>query len=154
MSNRDAFVKMIGLSELGADLISASDEGFNVLVGSTASHPILFNSYATHPHIFNKRFDSTAAGLGQIIYPTFVGLCKNYGYSDFSKATQCSMIVDLINERHALEDVDNGNFNSAVLKCAAEWASLPGGTSGQHQQRLTVLQDYFTNAGGIIAGAQ
>ena len=153
MSNRTAFVAMIGLSELGAGLINNSDEGYNVLVGSTANHPILFNSYATHPHVYNKQFNSTAAGLLQIIYPTWLGLCKNYGFTDFGKQTQVEMGIKLITERHAIDDVDNGNFAIAVQKCSAEWASLPGGDSGQHQNQLTLLAQYFTNAGGVINGA-
>lgn len=150
-SNRDAFIGMITVSELGQPLIDATDEGYNVLVGSTAQHPILFNSYATHPHILNKQFNSTAAGAGQIIYPTFVSLCRMKGYTDFSPATQRAMMIDLVSGRGALADVDSGNFAQAIAKCAAEWASLPGGTSGQHEQKFSFLQDVYTSKGGVLA---
>lgn len=150
MSNREAFIDMVGLSELGQELINNSDGGYNILVGSTAKHPIIFNNYGSHPHIYNKRFNSTAAGFGQIIFATWVGLCRKYGFSDFSKATQRAMILKLVEEHGALPDVDAGDFASAVKKCSNEWASLPGGDSGQHQQKLEYLTACFTRAGGVL----
>jgi len=148
MSNLQAFLKMIILSELGQSLIDVSDRGYNILVGSTASHPLLFTDYSTHPNILNKQFDSTAAGAYQIIHPTFIGLCEHGGYTDFTPETQDKMAVDLITGREALDDVNAGNFENAVAKCSAEWASLPGGNSGQHSNSINLLWLYYTKNGG------
>lgn len=152
MTNRDAFVDMIRFSELGQALIEASDEGYNVLVGSTAQHPILFHGYETHPHVFNARFDSTAAGAFQIIWPTFVNLCKQKGYTDFGKDTQRAMAIDLIAGKDALASVDSGQFADAVFRCREVWASLPGGDSGQHEQHFNDLMAFYVTAGGTVSG--
>jgi len=100
----------------------------------------------------NHKFDSTAAGLYQIIHPTFVSLCKMNGYSRFDKRTQDAMAIDLIAGKDALAEVDMGEFANAVKKCSSVWASLPGGDSGQHENRLALLSKYFTDAGGVILG--
>ena len=149
--NQKAFLDMLAISEIGAPLLAASDNGYNVLVGSTAKEPLLFTSYDTHPDILDRDFNSTAAGRYQIIYPTFLGLCKQYGYKDFTPNTQDEMAIDLINGRGALQDIEDGNFAAAVQKCSAEWASLPGGDSGQHENKLVVLQKAYTDAGGVLS---
>lgn len=151
MSNRIAFSKMIGVSELGQALIDKTDRGYNVLVGSTAAHPITFNSYAAHPHILNHQFDSTAAGLYQIIFPTWNRLVAQKGYKDFSPASQDAACIDLITGRGAIDLVDNGNFEEAVQRCCEEWASLPGGGSGQHQNTIEFLEQIYADAGGSFA---
>lgn len=149
MTNRSAFLTTIAISELGQALIDISDRGYNILVGSTPAHVMLFHDYSTHPHILNSNFNSTAAGRYQIIYPTFKGLCENNGYTDFSPLTQDDMALSLITARGALEDVDHGNFEAAVLKCSPEWASFPGGDSGQPENKMTVLKRYFVQSGGM-----
>ncbi|CAM5999274.1 unnamed protein product [Sphagnum balticum] len=149
--NQKAFLDMLAISELGAPLLAVSNNGYDVLVGSTAQKPLLFTSYDTHPNILNTDFDSTAAGRYQIIHPTFLGLCKQYGYTDFTPNTQDEMAIDLINGRGALQDIEDGNFASAVQKCSAEWASLPGGDSGQHENKLAVLQQAYIDAGGALS---
>ena len=150
MSNLSAFRDMIANSELGPALLAASDNGYNVLVGSTAAHPILFNSYDAHPNILNHKFNSTAAGRYQIIHRTCENLSAQHGYTDFEPDTQDEMCTDLINGRGASNDVASGRFYTAVQKCAPEWASLPGGTSGQHQNPIELLAKYYTDAGGVI----
>lgn len=151
MTNRNAFLATLGYSEVGPDLISRSDGGYNILVGSTPQKPLLFNDYSKHPDILNIDFNSTAAGLYQIIFPTWRGLCKNYGFSDFTPDTQDIMALDLITERGAIDDIDDGRFEDAIFKCSAEWASLPGSTSGQHQNQMLILKNVYIRAGGALA---
>lgn len=149
--NRAAFLAMIGQSEVGQALINETDGGYNVLVGSTASNPMTFDDYSTHPDILNRAMDSTAAGLYQINYPTFQTVSRQTGLTDFSPSTQDAMAIQLITNKGALSDVDAGDFASAVSKCSAVWASLPGNTYGQPTNALAKLQTWFENAGGVIA---
>lgn len=146
--NRAAFLAMIGQSEVGTSLIGETDGGYNVLVGSTPSNPMTFSDYSTHPDILNSALDSTAAGLYQINHPTWLTLCRQTGLSDFSPATQDAMAIQLITNKGALADVDEGNFTSAVSKCASVWASLPGNSYGQPTNSLSTLASWFASAGG------
>jgi len=150
MTNRNAFLATIAYSEVGPELISISDAGYNVLVGSTPQKPLLFDDYSKHPRILNRELNSTAAGLYQIIYPTWLGLCKNYGFTDFFPDSQDIMALDLITEHNAIDDVDAGRFEDAIFKCSAEWASLPGSDSGQHQNHMLTLKNVYIKAGGTL----
>jgi muramidase (phage lysozyme) len=150
-SNRQAFLAMIGQSEVGQTLIDETDSGYNVLCGATASNPLTFPSYASHPDILNQALDSTAAGLYQINYPTWQTLSRQTGLTDFSPSTQDSMALQLVSNKGALSDVDAGNFASAVQKCSGVWASLPGNSYGQPTNTLATLQSWFENAGGILS---
>jgi muramidase (phage lysozyme) len=146
----DAFLAMIRWSE-GTSRIPNSDNGYRVLVGSTPTHPILFDDYSKHPDVYNPRFNSTAAGAYQIIFPTWSGLCVQLGLNDFSPATQDAMASFLVaHECGALGAVQSGDFASAVALCAREWASLPGSTSGQPQSVMDNLVAAYTGAGGVL----
>lgn len=149
--NLKSFLDMLAISELGKELIAASDNGYNVLVGSTAKHPLLFNSYAAHPHIYNKQFNSTAAGRYQIIFPTWEGLRKKFGYTNFGPAEQDAGATELIKEVGALSYVSSGQLDRAIAMCGRLWASLAGAGSGQHENSLAYLKQAYTASGGQIA---
>ena len=146
-----AFLQMVRWSELGPSLITVSDQGYNVLVGSTAQKPLLFDSYDTHPNIYNATFDSTAAGAYQINHPTWLDGCKVTGLTDFSPATQDALAEWLVGRCGATIDVEAGNLTAAVARAAGTWASLPGGSSGQHEQPYAALQGIYEAAGGALA---
>lgn len=152
MDNRQPYLDTLAFSEIGKDLLAITDNGYNVLVGSTAAHPILFFDYSNHPNTLNHALNSTAAGRYQIIHPTFMGLCKEFGLSDFHPSTQDIMALHLIEECDALDDVDEGNFESAIIKCAKIWASLPGSTANQHINKMASLKQAFIDAGGVCNG--
>lgn len=149
-NNLAAFLDMVGISELGAGLIAVSDRGYNVLVGSTAKVPLLFHDYSKHPHIYNHDFNSTAAGKYQFIFPTWEDLRVRLKLPDFSPESQDKGCAELIRERNALTDVQNGNIVSAIGKCSNIWASLPGNSYGQHQNKVDALLTAYKNSGGII----
>lgn len=150
--NIAAFQNMIGISELGQQLIDETDGGYNVLVGSLPGHPLTFSDYSDHPHItmgfIDKALDSTAAGKYQIIYPTWLRMKKKLSLPDFSPPSQDAAAQELISERNALTDVENGNIVSAITKCNPEWASLPGNYAGQHQNTINYLITAYQNSGG------
>ena len=150
--NLSAFLYMIRYSEIGPDLMAVSDDGFNVLVGSTPSRPILFSSYDRHPDIYNPRFNSTAAGGFQIIFPTWKSLCGRLGVNDFTPATQEAMAASLIEvDCGALGMVQNGELMNAVQACAREWASFPVSTSGQPHNGMDNLVAAYVKAGGTMS---
>lgn len=150
-ANLKAFLDMLAWSE-GTSRIKGSDDGYNVLVGSTLGRPLLFDSYDTHPDIYNDRFNSTAAGRYQIIFPTWSALCVRLGMIDFSPPTQDAMAASLIEQDcGALGMVRNGQIASAIEACSREWASLPGSEAGQHQMQMADLVKIYSGAGGAQA---
>ena len=151
MSNLDAFLTAIAISE-GTEFIG--DRGYNCIVGSTPAHPHLFENYADHPRIavrFSPMLTSTAAGRYQILERFYDAYKASLGLPDFSPKSQDAIAVQMIRERHALDDVMGGRFESAVAKCTSIWASLPGNTYGQHQNTLASLQSAYTQSGGTLA---
>ncbi|WP_346428401.1 glycoside hydrolase family 104 protein [Burkholderia sp. Nafp2/4-1b] len=149
--NRQAFLDMIADSEIGAALLAVTENGYNVLVGATAANPLTFADYSAHPRILNRALNSTAAGRYQINYPTFLTLSRQTGLTDFSPATQDAMALQLIANKGALADIDAGNIQSAIARCAPVWASLPGWTYGQHTNSVDSLIAWYEAAGGATA---
>ena len=148
MSNIQAFLDMLAFSELGAGLLSKTKNGYNVLVGSTPDHPITFNDYSKHPHVFNARFNSTAAGRYQFIFRTWEHYRIKLNLPDFSPTSQDLACIEDLREHGAYEDILAGNITKAIQRCCNEWASLPGGNSGQHQNKLSDLIAAYKAAGG------
>lgn len=148
--NEAAFLDMIAQSEIGADLLKASDDGYNVLVGSTARSLLLFNSYSQHPDVLNHAFDSTAAGRYQYIHGTWKSLAVQCGLPDFSPESQDRACIQDLKNHGVYDLVIAGDVRAAVAKLSGEWASLPGGDSGQHEQKLADLEQFFEGAGGTL----
>lgn len=151
MDNLPPFRDTIADSEIGTELLSLTDDGYNVLVGSTPNHPILFTDYSTHPNVLNHALDSTAAGRYQINHPTYLDYCQEVGPIDFDHEAQDMIAEWLIEKSNALEEVDAGHFEDAVYKCSVRWASFPGSDSGQHQNQMAALKEYFISKGGVCA---
>lgn len=156
--NRGAFCQMLRVSEG-----TAGPRGYNTQVGYT-----YFDDFSTHPALAGWRglplsaamcagaglgpgCVSTAAGAYQITKPTFKRVTAKLGITDFSPAAQDAIAIELIREKGALADVDNGNFADAVNKVSKVWASLPGAGYGQHENKLATLQAAYVNAGGVLA---
>lgn len=151
-SNQKAFLDTIAYSE-GTSTITVSNNGYNVLVGSTQNHPLLFDSYADHPRILNTQLNSTAAGRYQLLERYYDAYKKMLKLPDFSPDSQDAIALQQIAESKALSDVDMGDFETAIRKCAHIWASLPGAQYGQHTNKMNDLQDYYCNVGGILTSA-
>jgi len=146
--NRKAFLDMIAWSE-GTSTIPESENGYNVLVGGE-----LFFSYNDHPRqlvVINSKLKSTAAGRYQLLSRYYDYYKKLLKLPDFSAPSQDAIAIQQIKECKALDDVDAGNFERAVKKCSKIWASFPGNNYGQHQQKISALQEIYTEAGGILA---
>ena len=142
-----AFLDMLAVSE-GTQ--GSGDDGYNVIVGGT-----LFNGYAKHPQVsvWLPRYsvNSTAAGRYQFIQGTWRNLQSMLHLPDFSPVSQDLAGVELIRGRGALADLQAGHFDTALAKCAKEWASLPGAGYGQREVAFTKLKAAYEAAGGRYA---
>lgn len=150
-TNEQAFLSMIASDTAeGTTKIPSSDGGYKALVGGGT-----FDNYDDHPRIrvFLQKLGiwSTAAGRYQILAKNFDYYADLLGLSDFSPDSQDAIAIRMITERHALDDIDNGNIVQAVQKVNNLWASLPGNNYGQHTASIAALLQAYTDAGGIVA---
>ena len=145
--NEKAFLDMIAVSE---GTKGKGDDGYNVLVGGH-----LFHDYSDHPRlriICNSRgLVSTAAGRYQLLERYFDAYKAQLHLSDFSPASQDAIALQQIKECHALDDIEAGDFDAAVARCAHIWASLPGAGYGQHENSIDSLRQVYIEAGGALA---
>jgi muramidase (phage lysozyme) len=145
--NRAAFLDLIGTSE-GTVQIPNSDDGYRALVGGGT-----FENYADHPrqlvHLSGLGISSTAAGRYQVLAHIFDFYKASLKLLDFSPTSQDRIAMQLITECNALADIDAGDIQSAILKCASRWASFPTNPDGQHQQKMEYLLNTFQS---IVAG--
>jgi muramidase (phage lysozyme) len=160
--NLKAFLDTLAYSEIGPTLLAESDNGYNVIVGSRPGQMNLlsFNGfgnpdYRDHPRkrvlIPHWKVWSTAAGRYQILARIFDFYKEALSLTDFSPGSQDKIATQLIRECRALADVVAGRFDTAIFKCKSRWASLPGAGYGQHENRLSSLQEAFLNAGGVLS---
>jgi muramidase (phage lysozyme) len=149
--NLKAFRDMIAWSEIGPALLAVSDNGYDVLVGSTASHPLLFTNYAQHPQIHTPGMNSDAAGRYQFMGRYWPAYKIQLGLPDFGHDSQDRWCNQLIKECHALDDIELGHVEVAIVKCKSRWASLPGAGYGQHEQHVDDLVTAYVAAGGVVA---
>src|SRR6266567_3232165 len=146
-ANLNAFLDMIAFSE-GTSTVAGSDNGYNVLVGGT-----LFDSYADHPRILvhiREGLDSTAAGRYQLLERYFDFYKKKLNLPDFSPDSQDAIAVQQIKECNALQDIANGNIQSAINQCSHLWASMPGAGYGQRENSLESLLSAYQKLGGTL----
>lgn len=122
---------------------------------SLADHPAVTGEWKGEPlDSLGPRYAgkiSTAAGAFQIIRPTWLAAKRALGLVDFSPESQRAAATWLIKGRGALPDIERGDLQAAVDKCSAEWASLPGSTSGQPQRKYEAFAQAYTSAGGTYA---
>ncbi len=159
--NEKAFLAMLAWAELGQQIIAVSSYGYNVLVESLPGRVKLFHDYSDHPRIVVEVksrtpagmriiIPSTAAGRYQILKRTFDHYKKNLGLSDFSPASQDTIALQLIRERGALPDINQGKISQAIAKSRTIWASLPGAGYGQPEKKMVELLAVYTAAGGVM----
>jgi muramidase (phage lysozyme) len=138
-----AFLRVVRAGESSQDFIA-----YRTLYGGET-----FDSFADHPKraITKNGVTSTAAGAYQFLARTWYALTKQYGFTDFSPASQDQGAVALIAGRHALEDVIAGRLDAAIRKCNREWASLPGSPYGQPTRTYAQAEATFLEYGGSLA---
>jgi muramidase (phage lysozyme) len=155
--NVKALLDTIARSE-GAD--------YNSLFGDSAAHPHKFTNFSSHPkeqkipppngftvytNQAGQKINTSAAGRYQIIYPTYLGLCKMLGVSDFGQQTQDLMGEELLKECGAYEYIVAGNLQEAVTHASHTWASLPGSNVHQPMHSYIQIQKWYEEAGGTVS---
>jgi muramidase (phage lysozyme) len=137
--NEVGFLSMVRYSE-GTSLAPnpyATTFGYEFTITDFADHPTLLGTW---PGVTQKNGQhTTAAGAYQFEARTWLSCKRVYAAKDFSAAEQDRIALCLVNERHALDAINAGDIETAIAKCAAEWASLPGSQSGQPQRRIADL---------------
>lgn len=150
-SNRKGFLHTISWSE-GTDngRQKTLHNGYDVIVGGS-----LFTDFSDHPRKLvklNANLSSTAAGRYQLLARYFDPYKRQLGLKDFGPESQDRIALQQIKECRALEDIDEGDFDVAIKKCARIWASFPGAGYGQHEQKLEKLREVYVAAGGSLKG--
>lgn len=144
--NMLAFLDMLAFSE---GTIGRGDDGYNKLVNPAG----FFDSYATHPNVLvqvNPTLKSTAAGRYQFLSRHWDHYRDLLKLPDFGPASQDAWAIQLIRERRALADIENGRIGDAIVKCAPIWASLPGAGYGQREHKMDVLLAKYVEFGGVL----
>lgn len=121
------------------DLLSYSEgttkNGYNTTFGGGRLEDL-----SKHPNIiWGKTGDgkTTATGRYQFLGRTFNEQAQKLGLTDFGPQSQDLAAVSLIMQRGAVQDILNGDIDSANRKLSKEWASLPYNNS-PHQKQKTV----------------
>jgi muramidase (phage lysozyme) len=108
-----------------------------------------FSSYSDHPRAVycSGGYCSDAAGRYQFLSTTWDDVRTEIGVRTFVPANQDSGAMQLIKWRNAFAIVQNiksfADFDEAIYRCSAEWASLPYSPYGQPRVSIKVLWNKF-----------
>lgn len=138
------FLSLVAFSE-GTD--TGLDDGYGVIVsGVDGAHT--FTDYSAHPFAAgrppivvreNPPLHSTASGRYQLILPTWHYLQSKLRLLDFSPLSQDLAALELIHERGAVLDIEQGEVELAIQICSNIWASFPGNNYQQGGKRMETL---------------
>ncbi|WP_445621326.1 glycoside hydrolase family 24 protein [Kushneria sp. Sum13] len=146
-----AFLDMIAWSEgtsAGLHPLTVND-GYDVIV-TGADGPEIFADYTAHPfangrppkHIRGTLY-SSASGRYQHMRKHWAHYRDQLGLLNFGAVAQDRWAIQLIRERRALPDIQEGRIEDAIRKCANIWASFAGAGHGQREHGMeTLLQVY------------
>lgn len=141
-TNVQAFLRVIRAGET-----SQNEDAYRTLVGGEK-----FDDLSQHPgkslYLKNLALWSTAAGAYQFLRGTWKEVAAACSLPDFSPESQDLGAVYLIRRRKALDDVLAGRIEQAIVKCAKEWASLPGSPYGQPTRTLQQALTTYSAWGG------
>lgn len=157
--NLAAFLDMLAVSEGTSTSPATKDRGYDVIVTGANGIPETFTDYSTHPFsggrpskvINSHGLTSNASGRYQFMLRDWGFYKLKLALPDFGPDSQDKWATQLIKERHALDDIEAGHFMRAVGKVSNLWASLPGAGYGQHENRMSALEDAYERAGGVFA---
>ncbi|EKN4689544.1 glycoside hydrolase family 104 protein [Yersinia ruckeri] len=133
--------------------------GYDVVVTGIDRKPEIFADFSDHPFaggrqakkINNKGLLSSASGRYQQLYRYWPHYKQQLNLPDFSPESQEKLLVQLLKERGAYQDVLAGRISVAVYKIKSIWASLPGSGHGQPEKSLSELLKVYQASGGTLA---
>lgn len=108
-------------------------------LGDLSAHPAGSKAWK-FKDLDGRTLNSTAAGRYQFINSTWQDVAKTLGLKDFSPRSQDAAAVFLMQRAGALQDVINGNFDSAIKRLGKTWASLPSSQYNQHKRSSSETQ--------------
>lgn len=114
----------------------------NTVLDSLEDHP---RKLAKFTQTDSKGNVTSAAGRYQFLQKTWDGLKKQYPNQmpDFSAASQDFAATALLKNAGALKDVIKGNYQDAVQKSGAIWASLPSSPYPQKKRSWSEIGSYL-----------
>ena len=131
--NVAAFLDTLAFSEGTATHPLTKNNGYDVIVTGIDGKPEVLPTIAiTRLPVGARRRSSIVAGKIHGIralpaaLPVLAALQKQLALPDFSPASQDRLAIQLIRERGALEDLQQGRIERAISRCRNIWASLPG----------------------------
>lgn len=164
--NRKAFLNAIAYAEGTSNHPLTKDRGYDVIVTGVDGSEI-FTDYSAHPFspeypgnnhirrpskvINSKGLTSNAAGRYQFMLVHWDHYRRQLGLPDFGPESQDRWAIQLIRERRALDDIEDGHFQIAIGKVSNLWASLPGAGYGQPERRMASLENAYEQSGGTFA---
>lgn len=139
------------------DLISYTEgtqgNGYRTAFGggklnSLNDHPRYLKTFKQTDGTLNK---TSAAGRYQFLKGTWDNVARQYGLKDFSPHSQDLGAVALLFGRDAIPALLKGDFQTAVRKTGAEWASLPTSNYKQNKRSWDNVNKFL---GGKIGPSQ
>ncbi|HHA1306233.1 TPA: glycoside hydrolase family 104 protein [Enterobacter kobei] len=157
--NIKAILDTVAVTEGTSTHPLTKNDGYDVIVTGIDLMPEVFTDYSTHPFaggrpgkVFDKAGQrSTASGRYQHLVKYWQHYRDQLKLPDFSPASQDRWAIQLIRERKAMEDIENGHIESAIKKISNIWASLPGAGYGQHEFTMEKVLQIYKAHGGTIA---
>lgn len=119
-------------------------------LGSLKDHPRYLKSFTQKNGKTNK---TSAAGRYQFLRGTWDGLAKQYGLTDFGAHSQDLGAVALLAQNGSLPHILKGDWQTAVKKSGATWASLPSAPAA-YSQPTRSWQSVAEFVGGNAASQQ
>jgi muramidase (phage lysozyme) len=169
-TNREAFRRMIRLSEGTANSPLTKNDGYDVIVTGMDTNweptPEVFTDYEWHPFavgnsvsawrppkIINRNgLESTASGGYQILRRFWLIYQRQLTLPDFSPASQDLYADEQFRERKALGMIDAGQLTAAINAVAGLWASMPGPAyAGQSQHGINACKAFYEQSGGLYS---
>ena len=160
--NVAAFLAMIRTAEG-----TAGADGYRMMFGGALAQDL-----ADHPRRAARFTDragrtlwTTAAGAYQFMavsplpdgsttkVDTWDRLKRKLSLPDFGPESQDAAAEQLIRDADAINDVQAGRLDDAIVKVRAIWASLPGAGYAQPEASADRLRTAYLNAGGTLAAA-
>ncbi|KIF96444.1 glycoside hydrolase family 24 protein [Enterobacter cloacae] len=157
--NMKALLDTIAVTEGTSTNKLTKNDGYDVIVTGVDGQAEIFTDYSTHPFaggrpgkIFNNAGQrSTASGRYQHLVKDWEHYRAQLLLPDFSPESQDRWAIQLIKERKAVSDIENGNIETAIKKICNIWASLPGAGYGQHEFSMAKVIQIYQSKGGTVA---
>lgn len=148
-ANLRAFLALIRWAEG-----TGGPDGYRTMVGGK-----LFDSFDDHPRKIqtirfgSQEIHSSASGAYQFLASSWDRCAKALDLPDFSPESQDRAAIYLIEQRKALQDIEQGRLREALERCSWEWASLPPSRYDQPVKSYEACAVVFERAGGSITQA-